>query len=181
MEALILFALFLTVICNLIIAVAMEEAAKKKGYGKESRIFILCFLFGIFGCLYVIALPDLKQRKRLDKIIKLLDPQVPSNPPQQDVAWKLTELTPETPKKDGRAEEYLREIGMTPEEYTCDSLAIVGTDERGECSVCKQKQKTTRHCRIKRNNIFSDIPICTDCINAFTEYNPTSVFDLEPK
>ena len=168
-------------IVNIIISAYMGNVAKRKGYGEEAHAFAMCFWLGIAGYLYVVALPDLKQREQLDKIIKLLDPQVPSNPPRQDVAWKLTELTPEAPKRDGRAEEYLREIGMTPEEYTCDSLAVVGTDERGECFICKQKQKVTKHCRIKRKNIFSNIPICTDCINVFTEYNPTSVFDLEPK
>ena len=35
-------------------------------------------------------------------------------PLQGDVAWKLEALTPESPKKDGSAEVYLREIKKHP-------------------------------------------------------------------
>lgn len=181
MEVLIIFAIFLVVVCNLIIACIMENVAEKKGHGKEAHSFAICALFGIFGCLYVIALPDLKQQKQLDKIIKLLDPQVPSTPPRQDVAWKFQKLIPETPKGDGSAEAYLREIGMSPEEYACKSLAVFGEDSIGECEMCKKQQKIRKHCGIRRNNAFSDISVCSDCINVFTEYNPNSVYNFEAK
>ena len=99
----------------------------------------------------------------------------------RDVAWKLQELSPESPKNDGSAEIYLRKTGMTPEQYLCQTLAIVGTDNTGECLVCKQKQKETKLCRIKQNGTFAETSICTDCINVFIEYNPKSVYDFEPK
>ncbi len=45
----------------------MCDAAELKGYdSKSEHIFAICFWFGIFGCLYVVALPDL----RLQKILK---------------------------------------------------------------------------------------------------------------
>ncbi len=181
MEVLIIFAIFLVIVCNLIIACVMEDVAKKKGHGKEAHTFAICFLFGVLGCLYVIALPDLKQRKQLDRIIKLLDPQVPTNPPRQDVAWKMQELTPETPKRDGRAEAYLAEVGMSPEDYKCKSLAVFGEAPIGECEICKKQQKARKYCGIRRNGVFSDISVCTDCINVFVEYNPKTVYNFEAK
>ena len=169
----------IVLICNIIVAGLMGEAAKKKGYGEEAHIFAICFWLGIVGYLYVIALPDLTQRKQLDKIIKLLNPQESKTTPQQDVAWKLQDLTPESPKGDGSADAYLQKMAKTPEEYKCTVLSIMEADERGECFVCNQKQKITKHCRIKRDNIFRNIPICTDCINVFIEYNPNAVYNFE--
>ena len=32
-----------------------------KGYGTEIHSFAMCFWLGVIGCLYVIALPDLKR------------------------------------------------------------------------------------------------------------------------
>ena len=182
-DLLVVFLFFLVVyfVWNLIMAKTMEKIARQKGYGEEFNAFMMCFWLGMIGCLYVIALPDLKQQKQLDKIIKLLDPQVPSTPPRQDVAWKFQKLIPETPKGDGSAEAYLREIGMSPEEYACKSLAVFGEDSIGECEMCKKQQKIRKHCGIRRNNTFSNISVCTDCINVFAEYNPKSIFDLEIK
>ena len=102
-------------------------------------------------------------------------------PLHQDVIWKLEELIPESPKRDGSAEAYLHEIGKTPDEFMCDTLAITGTNAGEECFVCRQKPKTTKLCRINQNGSFSDISICTDCINVFVEYNPESVFNLKTK
>ena len=181
MDIFLFFVIFVVVVCDLVIAVAMEDAAKKKGHGKEAHSFAICALFGIFGCLYVVALPDLKQREQLDRIIELLDPQVPATPHQQDVAWKLQSPTPEAPKKDGSAEAFLRELGMSSEEYTCKSLAIFGEAPIGECEMCKKPQKIRKNCGIRRNNAFSDISICPDCINVFVEYNPESVYNFEAK
>ncbi len=41
-----------------IVAKKFEEIAKQKGYGKEAHAFAMCFWLGVFGALYVIALPD---------------------------------------------------------------------------------------------------------------------------
>ena len=102
-------------------------------------------------------------------------------PLQGDIVWKMEKLNPMSPKKDGSAEAYLREIGMAPEEFMCDTLMITGADKCGGCAICKQTEKATKLSRIKQNGIFNDIHICTDCINVFVEYNPNSVFDLERK
>ena len=102
-------------------------------------------------------------------------------PLQQDVVWKMQELTPMRPKKDGSAEVYLRQMGMTHEQFVCDTLAITGAVAGDECFVCRQKPKATKLCRINQNGSFSDISICADCINVFVEYNPNAVFDLESK
>lgn len=158
------------VFCNALLAIFMEDAAKKKGYSKDAHAFALCFWLGIFGCFYVMALPDLKQRQ-----------QSSASSIYHDVAWKMEELTAEATQKDGSAEAYLREVGMTPEEYSCKSLAVFGEDSVGECEMCKKTQKTRKHCGIRRNNTFSNISVCADCINVFAEYNPNAVFDLEIK
>ncbi len=182
-DLLVVFLLFLVVyfVWDLMMAKTMEKIARQKGYGEDFNAFMICFWLGMIGCLYVIALPDLKQREQLDRIIELLDPQVPATPHQQDVAWKLQSPTPEAPKKDGSAEAFLRELGMSSEEYTCKSLAIFGEAPIGECEMCKKPQKIRKNCGIRRNNAFSDISICPDCINVFVEYNPKSVYNFEAK
>ena len=178
---LVVISILVAMLINAVIAFFMESAAIQKGHGKEAHAFAMCFWLGIFGCLYVIALPDLKQQKKLNKIVELLSNQTSEAIQHGDIAWEFEELSAEAPKRDGSADAFLRKIGKTPEEYICNSLAIVSTDEHGECSVCHQKQKTTKHCRLKQNNVFRHIPICTDCINAFIEYNPKSVYDFETK
>lgn len=58
----------------------MCEVAESKGYNaKEKHIFALCFWFGIFGFLYVIALPDLKMRKLMIEISKQLSKKETDN------------------------------------------------------------------------------------------------------
>ena len=166
---------------NEIIASHMEEAAAKKGYGEEAHVYKMCFWLGAIGYLYTIALPDLNQQKKLDKIIKLLAPQTPKYTPPRDVTWNFQDISPETPSGDGSAEEHLYQIGKTPEEFICDTLVVTGIKAGEECFVCRQKPKATKLCRIKCDGECNDIPICTDCINAFIEYNPKSVYDLETK
>ena len=168
-------------IWNLITAKTMQKIARKKGYGEEFNCFSMCFWLGIVGCLYVIALPDLKQREQLDRIIDLLDSQAPSNPTRQDVEWKMEEVLPLAPKSDGSAEVYLQRIGKTPEEYACTTLVATTINEGNQCSVCKQNKKATKLCRLIQKDALTDIPICPDCINVFIEYNPRSVYDLERK
>lgn len=59
-----LFALFIFIICFM--AKKMCEVAELKGYNpSQKHIFAICFWLGLFGVLYVIALPDLKLRKLL--------------------------------------------------------------------------------------------------------------------
>ena len=53
-------------------------------------------------------------------------------PLQGDIVWKMEKLNPMSPKKDGSAEAYLREIGMAPEEFMCDTLMITGEG----CAIC---------------------------------------------
>ena len=56
---------------NLMFASLMNNIAISKGY-ENSNAFILVFLFGIFGMLYVIALPDLKARQQREDLIAIL-------------------------------------------------------------------------------------------------------------
>lgn len=44
-----------------IIARKFEQIALDKGYGKDSHAFVICFLLGITGYIYVAAMPVLKK------------------------------------------------------------------------------------------------------------------------
>lgn len=60
------------VIINYIMALRMQDVVEKKGY-TDVRVVALCFWLGLFGYLYVIALPDLEEHKLLKQIVVELD------------------------------------------------------------------------------------------------------------
>ena len=99
----------------------------------------------------------------------------------RDVVWNMEKLIPESPKKDGSVEAHLRKIGKTPKDYICTTLVATTINTGDNCSVCAQTEKTTRLCRRIQKDTVQDIPLCIDCINAFVEYNPESVYDLTSK
>lgn len=67
----ILIALVIVVAINCYFAKLMDEIATSKGH-PTSKAFLLVFLFGVVGMLYVIALPDLHAREQQEDIIQLL-------------------------------------------------------------------------------------------------------------
>lgn len=173
--------LALFVIWRFFAAKIMLQFAALRGYayGKEWQYFMMCFLFGLPAYLYVVSLPDLRVRRYLQRIVWLLDPNDPEKRCHENPPLKFSKWRPESPKKDGRAERYLREIGKTPEEYKCDRLIVVKEAPLSECFVCKHKKEAIRYCRIIHNGTHQDVDICTDCINVFIDCNPVSVFDLD--
>ena len=56
---------------NLLFAALMNSVAVNKGY-ENSHAFALVFFFGVFGMLYVIALPDMKAREQMEDILTVL-------------------------------------------------------------------------------------------------------------
>ena len=58
-------------VINIILASVMQSLAEAKGY-TERTTFWLTFVFGIIGVLYVIALPDLKEREQREDILAVL-------------------------------------------------------------------------------------------------------------
>ena len=64
-------AVLVMLVINLLFASLMNSIAESKGYEK-SHAFSLVFFFGVFGMLYVIALPDLKARQQLEDILAVL-------------------------------------------------------------------------------------------------------------
>ena len=169
------------VIWRFFAAKIMLQCAARKGfaYGKEWNYFMMCFLFGLPGYFYIASLPDLRVQRYLQRIVWLLDPNDPEkrcheNPPTDFPKWQA-----ETPKKDGRAEAYFDKIGKTADEYKCERLIVVKPTSQGECFVCKRNRTTRKICRIIHSETNNDVAVCTDCINAFIEYNPESVFDLD--
>ena len=65
---------FFSLLLNLIVAFMMQNAAKKKGYDdstpeRTSHAILICVFLGIFGILYIMSLPDLVLRDKLDMLI----------------------------------------------------------------------------------------------------------------
>ncbi|MDE5589587.1 MAG: hypothetical protein K2J60_10695 [Acetatifactor sp.] len=56
---------------NYVIATFMNNVAIQKGQ-ENSHAFIITLLFGFVGCLYVVALPDIIQRKQAEDILAVL-------------------------------------------------------------------------------------------------------------
>lgn len=55
-----------------IFASKMQSVAALKGYGTDTHAWAMCFWLGILGGIYVIALPDLIQKKQNQQLIELL-------------------------------------------------------------------------------------------------------------
>lgn len=53
--------LFFTAV-QVVMGIKMGQIAKMKGH-KFSTAFLMCFFLGIFGYIYVLSIPDLKERK----------------------------------------------------------------------------------------------------------------------
>lgn len=60
-------ALVVLALVNYNMAQNMQGIVEKKGY-TDLRVVAICFWLGIIGYLYVIALPDLEERRLLKKI-----------------------------------------------------------------------------------------------------------------
>ena len=69
--AVIFIIILIAVLINLLFASLMNAVAIEKGY-ENSHAFVLVFIFGMFGMLYVIALPDLKERQQREDILTVL-------------------------------------------------------------------------------------------------------------
>lgn len=67
-----IFVLIVYLVINGIIANFMKNVAYAKGYDDNAHAFAMCFWLGIAGWLYVVALPDLVERKNQEEIINLL-------------------------------------------------------------------------------------------------------------
>ena len=61
----------IVILINLVFASLMNAVAVSKGY-ENSHAFVLVFFFGVFGMLYVIALPDLTARQQREDILTVL-------------------------------------------------------------------------------------------------------------
>ncbi len=67
----ILVGALIAILINLLFALLMNAVAVNKGY-ENSHAFALVFFFGVFGMLYVIALPDMKARQQREDILTVL-------------------------------------------------------------------------------------------------------------
>ena len=67
----VLIATLIAILINWVFAVLMNLVAISKGH-ENSHAFVLVFVFGVFGMLYVVALPDLKARQQREDILEVL-------------------------------------------------------------------------------------------------------------
>jgi hypothetical protein len=71
MSTIAVVAIIIFIVVDIIGACLMAKAAGDKGYSSESA-GIICFFLGIFGYLYVVALPDLNARSLQRQILDAL-------------------------------------------------------------------------------------------------------------
>lgn len=64
-------AVIIYFVLNLIVAMLMQGVAVQKGQ-EDAHAFIIVFLFGIIGCIYVVALPDMILRKQNEDLLTIL-------------------------------------------------------------------------------------------------------------
>ncbi len=62
---------FIGLIISLFGASLMEKAAREKGY-TDIHAFALCFWLGIFGYMYIIALPDRYLEKQVEELTDVI-------------------------------------------------------------------------------------------------------------
>lgn len=68
----IILAVVVAVCVNALGAFFMRNVAIEKGYGDDIHAWAVCFWLGIFGYLYVIALPDKILQSQNQQIIDLM-------------------------------------------------------------------------------------------------------------
>ena len=68
----IILAVIVATCVNAVGAFFMRNAAIEKGYGDDIHAWAACFWLGIFGYLYVIALPDKILQSQNQQIIDLM-------------------------------------------------------------------------------------------------------------
>lgn len=68
----IIIGVIVYILLNAIGASLMRNIAIEKGYGDNCHVWAACFWLGIFGYLYVIAMPDKIQQEQNQQILELL-------------------------------------------------------------------------------------------------------------
>ena len=82
-------------VINFILGTFYKQVAYAKGYDDKAHAFILVFIFGIFGCLYVVALPDLVLRKQNERKIAVVEYRagLRGNPDAEEEIPEIPEIT----------------------------------------------------------------------------------------
>ena len=162
-------------------AFLMFRLSARTGKTRKTRLryFLLCFFFGLPAYLYVASLPDWREFFYLRRIWMVINSTPPEPPPPPKTKLKFSTWKPETPQKDGRAEAHRFLTGKKIQDFYCERMVIVGEVPTNDCPLCERIKGPFKLCRIIRNNTYTDTPLCTECVNAFIEYNPDSVFDLD--
>ena len=159
----------------------MFRLSARAGKTRKTRLgdFVLCFFFGLPAYLYVASLPDWQVLFYLRKIWWVINSDASENSSHIYPRLKFSTWIPETPQKDGRAEVHRFLSGKKIQDFYCERMVIVSEVPTNNCPLCERIKGPFKLCRIIRNNTYTDMPLCTECINAFIEYNPESVFNLD--
>lgn len=174
-------ALVVFIIWRLFGAFLMFRLSARTGKTRKTRLgyFVLCFLFGLPAYLYVASLSDWQVLFYLRRIWMVINSDTPATPSPVNSRRKFSTWIPETPKKDGSAEAHRFLTGKKIQDFYCERMVIASEVPTNDCLLCERIKGPFKLCRIIRNNTHTDMPLCAECINAFIEYNPDSVFDLD--
>ena len=71
-DFLILVSVLIYIIVAALGASFMRNAALRKGYGDDIHAWAICFWLGIFGYIYIMALPDKIVQSQNQQIIELI-------------------------------------------------------------------------------------------------------------
>lgn len=176
-----IIALVAFLIWRLVGAFLMFRLSDRTGKKRKTRLgyFVLCFFFGLPAYLYVASLPDWQVLFHLRKIWWVINSDTSENGSRTSPRLKFSTWIPETPKKDKSAEVHRFLTGKKIKDFRCERMVIVSEVPTNECYLCERIKGPFKLCRIIRKDSYTDTPLCTECINAFIEYNPDSVFDLD--
>lgn len=72
MKYLFILSVVIAIVIQAIFATFMKKVAVRKGYGDDIHAWAMCFWLGLFGGIYIIALPDLILQSQNQRIIELL-------------------------------------------------------------------------------------------------------------
>lgn len=133
------------ILINIWISNKFATCATEKGH-YNSGAFLMCFLFGIVGYLYVIALPDRGQRKKTGEV-----PSSVSNP----TTPCASSATGEKPTQ------------SSPDRYRCQDIVVGPAMSGGRCLICYKHTTTLYQCKIKNFVGLRELPVCSECITQF--------------
>ncbi|MCI6021999.1 MAG: hypothetical protein MRZ64_09960 [[Bacteroides] pectinophilus] len=73
-----IFFIIVCVVIAVVKAYLMDDAAIRKGYEGQVHAWAISFWLGIFGDIYILALPDLFERRNQEKLLNAIEKNRPA-------------------------------------------------------------------------------------------------------